>query len=224
ARHAADRKPPAAAGARFRRGQGDRHRHDGGRRHGAAHARGRRDLARPDGPQASRSGDREVRRRAGRRGESFGGDRRGARDDRGRAGAFPHPAGLPAAHVARTRGDRARVSSFRPGAGGEGKGPVLVTRIAVKPTLQPELFAYSFPVRVYFENTDAGGVVYHGEYLKFLERARTEWLRHLGFDHQALARDHRLVLVVTAIAIDFLRPARLDDTLAVSVRLESLGK
>jgi tol-pal system-associated acyl-CoA thioesterase len=99
-----------------------------------------------------------------------------------------------------------------------------VSRIAMKPTLQPELFVYSFPVRVYFENTDAGGVVYHGEYLKFLERARTEWLRHLGFDHQALARDHRVVFVVTAAALDFARPARLDDTVAVSVRLESLGK
>jgi acyl-CoA thioester hydrolase len=99
-----------------------------------------------------------------------------------------------------------------------------VTRIAVKPTLQPELFVYSFPVRVYFENTDAGGVVYHSEYLKFLERARTEWLRHLGYDHQVLARDHRVLFVVTALAIDFARPARLDDSLAVSVRLESLGK
>jgi acyl-CoA thioester hydrolase len=94
----------------------------------------------------------------------------------------------------------------------------------VKPTLQPELFVYSFPVRVYFENTDAGGVVYHGEYLKFLERARTEWLRHLGYDHQALARDHRVLFVVTSMAIDFAKPARLDDSLAVSVRLESLGK
>jgi tol-pal system-associated acyl-CoA thioesterase len=99
-----------------------------------------------------------------------------------------------------------------------------VSRIATKPTLQPELFVYSFPVRVYFENTDAGGVVYHGEYLKFLERARTEWLRHLGFDHQALARDHRVAFVVTAAAVDVAKPARLDDTLAVSVRLESLGK
>ena len=99
-----------------------------------------------------------------------------------------------------------------------------MSRIAMKPTSQPELFVYSFPVRVYFENTDAGGVVYHGEYLKFMERARTEWLRHLGFDHQALARDHRIVFVVTAAAIDFTKPARLDDTLAVSVRLESLGK
>jgi tol-pal system-associated acyl-CoA thioesterase len=99
-----------------------------------------------------------------------------------------------------------------------------VSKIAIKPTLQPELFVYSFPVRVYFENTDAGGVVYHGEYLKFLERARTEWLRHLGYDHQALARDHRVVFVVTAMAIEFAKPARLDDSLAVSVRLESLGK
>ena len=99
-----------------------------------------------------------------------------------------------------------------------------MSRIAIKPTLQPELFVYSFPVRVYFENTDAGGVVYHGEYLKFLERARTEWLRHLGFDHQALARNHRVVFVVTSAAIEFARPARLDDTVAVSVRLESLGK
>ena len=99
-----------------------------------------------------------------------------------------------------------------------------MTRIAVKPTLQPELFAYSFPVRVYFENTDAGGVVYHSEYLKFLERARTEWLRHLGFDHQALARTHRAVFIVTSLVIDFLKPARLDDTVAVSVHLESLGK
>jgi acyl-CoA thioester hydrolase len=94
----------------------------------------------------------------------------------------------------------------------------------VKPTLQPELFVYSFPVRVYFESTDAGGVVYHGEYFKFLERARTEWLRHLGFGHQGLARDHGMVLVVTSMAIDFRKAARLDDNLAVSVRLESLGK
>jgi acyl-CoA thioester hydrolase len=99
-----------------------------------------------------------------------------------------------------------------------------MSKIAIKPTLQPELFAYSFPVRVYFENTDAGGVVYHGEYLKFLERARTEWLRHLGFDHQALARNHRAVFIVTSVFADFIKPARLDDTLAVSVQLESLGK
>jgi tol-pal system-associated acyl-CoA thioesterase len=99
-----------------------------------------------------------------------------------------------------------------------------VSRIATRPTLQPELFSYSFPVRVYYENTDAGGVVYHAEYLRFLERARTEWLRHLGFDHQGLARDHRVSLVVTALAVDFVKPARLDETIFVGVQLESLGK
>jgi len=90
--------------------------------------------------------------------------------------------------------------------------------------MQPELFTYSFPVRVYYENTDAGGVVYHSEYLKFLERARTEWLRHLGFDHQALGRNHKVVFVVSSMAIDFAKPAKLDDMVAVSVQLESLGK
>ena len=99
-----------------------------------------------------------------------------------------------------------------------------MTRIAIKATMQPELFVYSFPVRVYFENTDSGGVVYHGEYLKFLERARTEWLRHLGFDHQSLGRNHRVVFIVTSLAIDFAKPARLDDMLSVSVQLESVGR
>ena len=99
-----------------------------------------------------------------------------------------------------------------------------MSRIALKPSLQSELFTYSFPVRVYFENTDAGGVVYHAEYLKFLERARTEWLRHLGFGHQALARDSKVVFVVSSMTIDFVKAARLDDTLAVSVKLESVGR
>jgi acyl-CoA thioester hydrolase len=99
-----------------------------------------------------------------------------------------------------------------------------VSKIAMKPSLQPELFTYSFPVRVYFENTDAGGVVYHSEYLKFLERARTEWLRHLGYDHQTLAREHKVIFVVSTIAVDFLKPARLDDNVAVSVRLESVAR
>ena len=84
--------------------------------------------------------------------------------------------------------------------------------------------AFAWPVRVYWEDTDGGGVVYYANYLKFLERARTEWLRHLGFDHQALARNHRVTLVVTSLAIDFAKAARLDDNVAVSVRLESLGK
>lgn len=101
-----------------------------------------------------------------------------------------------------------------------------MTKIAVKvkPRLQPELFTYAFPVRVYFENTDAGGVVYHAEYLKFLERARTEWLRHLGHDHQALARQHKVVFVVAGLTIDYLKPAKLDDNLSVTVQLDVLSK
>jgi acyl-CoA thioester hydrolase len=101
-----------------------------------------------------------------------------------------------------------------------------MTKIAVKvkARLQPELFTYAFPVRVYFENTDAGGVVYHAEYLKFLERARTEWVRHLGHDHQSLARSHKVVFVVASLSVDFLKPARLDDSLSVTVQLDSLAK
>lgn len=102
--------------------------------------------------------------------------------------------------------------------------PKAARRMVAKPLLQPDLFGFSFPVRVYFENTDAGGVVYHSEYLKFLERARTEWLRHLGFTHQMLAKKHGIVFVASQAAVDFVKPARLDDSIAVGVSVESLGK
>jgi acyl-CoA thioester hydrolase len=102
--------------------------------------------------------------------------------------------------------------------------PKSARRAAAKPLLQPDLFGFAFPVRVYFDNTDAGGVVYHGEYLKFLERARTEWLRKLGFTHQMLAKKHGVVFVASGIAADFLRPAKLDDSLAVGVQVEQVGK
>ena len=78
---------------------------------------------------------------------------------------------------------------------------------------------FSWPTRVYWEDTDAGGVVYHAQYLAFLERARTEWLRARGYG-QALLRDsHGLVFAVRAMRIDFRAPARLDDALQVSVAL-----
>lgn len=102
--------------------------------------------------------------------------------------------------------------------------PKSARRAAAKPLLQPDLFGFAFPIRVYFENTDAGGVVYHGEYLKFLERARTEWLRKLGFTHQMLAKKHGVVFVASGIAADFVRPAKLDDSLAVGVQVEQVGK
>jgi len=74
-------------------------------------------------------------------------------------------------------------------------------------------------VRVYYEDTDFGGVVYYANYLRFFERARTEWLRSLGVEHQALARDAGLQFVVRRAEIDFLRGARLDDELLVSVEV-----
>lgn len=71
--------------------------------------------------------------------------------------------------------------------------------------------------RVYWEDTDAGGVVYHASYLRFLERARTEWLRSLGVEQHTLREREDMVFAVRSMNIDFLAPARLDDTLAVSV-------
>ena len=77
---------------------------------------------------------------------------------------------------------------------------------------------FAWPVRVYWEDTDAGGVVYHAQYLAFMERARSEWMRALGFGQEAL-REANLCFVVRSMAIDFRMPARLDDWLSVSVRL-----
>jgi acyl-CoA thioester hydrolase len=77
--------------------------------------------------------------------------------------------------------------------------------------------AFVFPARVYWEDTDAGGVVYHAQYLAFMERARTEWLRAHGYGQELLRAEYDLVFVVRAMTIDFRKPARLDDALAVSV-------
>jgi len=82
---------------------------------------------------------------------------------------------------------------------------------------------FSWPVRVYYEDTDLGGVVYYANYLKFMERARTEWLRALGFEQTALARDHGVVFVVSSLTIDYVRPAAFNDELTVTVELEKLG-
>ncbi len=74
-------------------------------------------------------------------------------------------------------------------------------------------------IRVYWEDTDAGGVVYYANYLKFMERARTEWLRSLGFAQQVLRESHGVVFVVRRVEIDYLAPARLDDLLTVTTSL-----
>ena len=78
---------------------------------------------------------------------------------------------------------------------------------------------FSWPTRVYWEDTDAGGVVYHAQYLAFLERARSEWLRARGKGQELLRREHDLVFAVRAMQVDFRQPARLDDVLEVSVVL-----
>ena len=79
--------------------------------------------------------------------------------------------------------------------------------------------AFTWPVRVYWEDTDAGGVVYHAQYLAFMERARSEWMRAQGWGQELLRARDDLVFVVRAMEIDFRAPARLDDQLEVSVAL-----
>jgi len=78
---------------------------------------------------------------------------------------------------------------------------------------------FAWPVRVYYEDTDFGGVVYYANYLRFFERARTEWLRSLGIDHGRLAAEDGLQFVVRRAEIDFLRDARLDDEMSVTVEV-----
>ncbi|MCF7977492.1 MAG: tol-pal system-associated acyl-CoA thioesterase [Chromatiaceae bacterium] len=81
----------------------------------------------------------------------------------------------------------------------------------------PQAPAFEWPVRVYYEDTDAGGVVYHARYLQFLERARTEWLRSLGFEQTRLRREQGILFAVRKLSLDFVRPACLDQALRVRV-------
>lgn len=82
---------------------------------------------------------------------------------------------------------------------------------------------FTWPVRVYIEDTDAGTIVYHANYLKYMERARTEWLRSLGFEQEEL-RQQDTLFVVRSLQIDYKAPARLDDELIISVSIERLRK
>jgi acyl-CoA thioester hydrolase len=91
--------------------------------------------------------------------------------------------------------------------------------VAVEINPDPFLLPFSFPIRVYWEDTDAGGVVYHGSYVRFLDRARCEWLRAVGVEQQELKQKEDVVLAVREMRMDFLKPARLDDVLHVSVEL-----
>lgn len=84
--------------------------------------------------------------------------------------------------------------------------------------------AYTIPVRIYYEDTDAGGVVYYANYLKFLERCRTEWLREIGHDQADLLRDPGIAFVVRSVSLEYFKPARLDDMLSVSLEVERTTK
>ena len=84
--------------------------------------------------------------------------------------------------------------------------------------------AFDWPVRVYWEDTDAGGIVFYANYLKFFERARTEWLRHLGVEQQALQQATGGLFVVSQTDVRYLKPARLDDLMRVSAGLIKAGR
>ena len=80
------------------------------------------------------------------------------------------------------------------------------------------------PVRVYWEDTDAGGIVFYANHLKFFERARTEWLRALGFSQERMRQDDGAMFVGAETSLRYLRPARLDDLLQVTVTLREAGR
>lgn len=81
---------------------------------------------------------------------------------------------------------------------------------------------FRYDLRVYYEDTDAGGIVYHSNYLNFAERARTEWLRELGFNQIEIRADTGCFIVVRRASVDYKRPARLDDALRVECALQNL--
>ena len=83
---------------------------------------------------------------------------------------------------------------------------------------------FSIPVRVYYEDTDAGGVVYYANYLRFMERARTEWLREIGFEQDELSQEDGVVFAVRSANLEFVKAARFNDMLQVSVKVTNKGK
>lgn len=83
---------------------------------------------------------------------------------------------------------------------------------------------FILPVRVYYENTDSGGVVYHSDYLNFMERARTEWLRSLALEQDQIIAQYDVIFAVRSVCIDYLKPAVFNDALLVSCMVKKLGK
>lgn len=93
------------------------------------------------------------------------------------------------------------------------------------PTIKGELFedkTFSFPIRVYYEDTDTGGIVYYANYLKFAERARTEYLRHIGFNQDDLLKDKGVGFVVRECHVSYKTPAKLDDALNMTCKVTEI--
>ena len=88
----------------------------------------------------------------------------------------------------------------------------------------PSSDAFRLPIRIYWEDTDAAGIVFYANYLKFFERARTEWLRGLGFEQERLRAETGIAFVVTETTVRYRAPARLDDVLDITVRVAHLGQ
>ena len=83
---------------------------------------------------------------------------------------------------------------------------------------------FLWPIRIYYEDTDAGGVVYHTNYIKFMERARTEWLRSLGFEQDELRDNHGVIFAVRSVQVDYSLPAKFNDKLMISSKVIKFGK
>ncbi|HXU93817.1 MAG TPA: tol-pal system-associated acyl-CoA thioesterase [Gallionella sp.] len=83
---------------------------------------------------------------------------------------------------------------------------------------------FALPTRVYYQDTDAGGVVYHANYVNFMERARTEWLRTFGYSNAGLMKELGVMFVVRKLEVNYLRPALLDDELSVTAQLKDVGR
>lgn len=91
------------------------------------------------------------------------------------------------------------------------------------PTAQTNTDSFVFPLRVYYEDTDAGGVVYHSNYLNFFERCRTEWLSHLGYEQDELKAERHLIFVVRSVNINYLKPALFNQQLMVTAEVIEQG-
>jgi acyl-CoA thioester hydrolase len=91
-------------------------------------------------------------------------------------------------------------------------------------TTRGEARPFSWSVRVYYEDTDVGGMVYYANYLRFMERARTEWLRQLGYDQDRLMDEEDLIFAVRSVSVEYIRPARFNELLEVSVEPLELGR